>query len=389
VTAWIVDAVRTPRGRGREGGELSGVPPTRLLADLLRALRERTGHGAVDDVIVGCAMPTGEQGTDVARMAALLAGLEGGGATVSRFCASGLDAIATAAARVSSPMESLIVAGGVESLSRVPMFADRGPWCFDPEVAEATGFVHMAVAADLLAAEAGIERAALDALAVRSHARAAAARDGGAFARSLVPAAGLAHDALIRDGLTLDEVSARPGAFGDLLDADARRRIAARYPGVEVAPVHHARSAPGLADGASALLVADDAALERLGRAPRGLVRAWAHAAVEPTLMLHGNVEATRKALARAGLEAGDVDVYEVNESFAVVPEHFSRALEVDHARLNVLGGAIAMGHPLGATGGVLVATALDALEARGERRAVVSICGGAGVATALVIERA
>ncbi|HBQ19347.1 MAG TPA: acetyl-CoA C-acyltransferase [Myxococcales bacterium] len=388
MSAWIVDGVRTPRGRGREGGELSSIPPVKLLSDLLSTLRARTGHGSVDDVVIGCAMPTAEQGTCVARMAALLAEIESGGTTVSRFCASGLDAIATAAARVEGRMESQIVAGGVESLSRVPMFSDRGPWSFDPEVAEATGFIHMAVAADLLASRASIPREALDAYAVESHRRAARARDDGAFDRSLTPTAGLAADALIRDGLTMDDLSARPGAFGELLDDDARRRIARRYPDVTVEARHHARSAPGLADGAAALLLADDAALEALGHAPRGRVIAWAHAAVEPTLMLHGNVAATELALARAGLAVSDIDLFEVNESFAAVPLHFAAELGVPLERLNVHGGAIAMGHPLGATGGVLTLTALDALERWGERRAVVSICGGAGVATALILER-
>ena len=395
--AFVVDAIRTPRGRGTPGGALSGVPPVRLIADLIGALRERFALDppSIDDVVIGCAAPTLEQGSDVARMAAILAGLPSvSGSVVSRFCASGLDAIAMAAAKVASRNESCVIAGGVESLSRVPMFADRGPWFSDPAIAEATGFVHMAVAADLLATLEGISKEELDALALRSHRRAGRARDEGHFDGSLVPVRDgamvlLEADELIRTDLDEEALAARPGAFGDLVDEDALRRVRRRYPDVhEILALHQPRSSPGLADGASAVLVTNGEGARRLGREPRARVVSWAHAAVEPTLMLTGNVEATQKALSRAGLAIGDIDLFEVNESFAAVPIHFARALGVDHERLNVDGGAIAMGHPLGATGGILVATALDALERTDGRRAVVSICGGAGVATAMVLER-
>ena len=390
--AFVVDAIRTPRGRGKTGGALSSVRPVDLLADLLRALVARSGAEHVDDVVIGCAIPTGEQGSDVARMAAICAGLgRAGGTTVSRFCASGLDAIAIAAARVSGPMESAILAGGVEMLSRVPMFADEGPWFADDDVADRTGFVHMAVAADLLATIARVDKDALDAYAARSHQRAAWARDEDRFA-SVVPVTRsgvelLAEDELIRDDLTLADLAARPPSFGDLAGPEARRRIARRHAGISVRPAHQSRSAPQLADGASALLITDEARATQLGGA-RARVLGWAGASVDPTLMLTGNVEATRLVLDRCGLELGDIDVFEVNESFAVVPLHFARTLDVEEHRLNPNGGAIAMGHPLGATGGMLVATALDELERTGGKRALVSICGGAGVATALVLER-
>lgn len=391
--AFLVEALRTPRGKGKPGGALSTVKPAHLLADLIDALLERAGRPVVEDVVIGCATQTEEQGTDIARVAAILAGLERvPGVTVNRFCASGLDAIATAAARVRGPHDALIVAGGVEMMSRVPMFADRGPWFADPEIADATGFVHMAVAADLLASLEGIDKPALDALAAESQRRAARATAAGHFT-SLVPvtrdgATLLDRDELIRADLDEAALAARAPSFADLVDDVTRERIRRRYPDVEPRALHQVRSAPGLADGASAQLVASERALERHGLTPRARVVSCAHAAVEPTLMVSGNVDAARLALARAGLTAGDVDLFEVNESFAAVPIHFARELGVGHDRLNVDGGAIAMGHPLGATGGMLVATALDALERRGERRALVSVCGAAGVATAIVIER-
>ncbi|MCB9598554.1 MAG: acetyl-CoA C-acyltransferase [Sandaracinaceae bacterium] len=390
--AWIVEALRTPRGRGKPDGALASVAPVTLLADLVRELVRRVGAAEIDDVVVGCAAPTGDQGSDIGRLVALCAGLEGAsGSTVSRFCASGLDAIATAAARVGTGMESAVVAGGVEMLSRVPMFADAGPWFADAEIAERTGFVHMGVAADLLASLEGIGKPELDALAVESHRRAARAVDEGRF-RSLVPVTRgdrtlLAADEGIRRDLDEASLAARPGAFAP--DADARRRIAARFGDVEVRALHQSRSSPALADGAAAALIANEATVSHHGWSPRARVRSWAHAAVDPTLMLTGNVDATRRALGRAGLRADAIDVFEVNESFAAVPIHFASAMGISRERLNPNGGAIAMGHPLGATGGVLVSSALDELERVGGRYAVASICGGAGVATALVLERA
>jgi acetyl-CoA C-acetyltransferase len=397
VDAYVYDVVRTPRGKGREGGALSKVRPITLLAQLFQALGARSAlrPADVDDVILGCSTPRGELGANLARTAAMYAGWgeRASGATVNRFCASGLEAIASAASRVACGMADVVIAGGVEAPSRVPMMSDGGVWFEDREVAKKTGFLHMAVAADLLATKEGIAREELDAVALRSHERAARAWSSGAFARTVVPVVGddgapaLDRDECVRQ-VTLEKLAALPPLFPE---GDRGDRVAlARFPELsEVAHRHTAGTSPAMADGAALSVIGSRAAGERLGLAPRGRILAFADVATDPVLMLAGNPAATRRALDRAGLSPRDVAVFEVNESFAAVPVHFARALEVEPERLNPNGGAIALGHPLGATGVVLLGTLLDELERRGERRGVVSICAGAGIAAALVVERA
>jgi acetyl-CoA C-acetyltransferase len=381
--AFLFDAMRTPRGKARDTGGLHAVRPIELIAALMRALleRNRLEAAAIDDVVLGCVTQTGEQGANLARIAALFAGWDPRvpGMTVNRFCASGLDACRIAAGAVMTGSAALVAAGGVESMSRVPLFADAGPWFADPEVARATSYLHMGVAADLLATRAGIDRAALDAYAARSHQRAAAARDAGRFARSMVPIAGLDRDELIRDGTTAEQLGRLPAAFADL------------EPGRDLGPRDHRHTigtSPGVCDGASLLLVGSRARGEALGLEPRARIAASASVGGDPVVMLAGNVPATERVLAAAGLRPRDIDLFEVNESFAAVPLHFARSLDIDEARLNPNGGAIALGHPMGATGCLLLATLLDELDRIGGRWGIASICGGAGVATAILVER-
>ena len=394
--AFIIDAVRTPRGKGRPGGALQGVKPIELLRPLYGALATRNNldTSEVDDVILGCVTESGEQGSNIAKISALYAGWSDriSGATANRFCASALEACHNAAAKVATGMSGLIACGGVESMSRVPMLSDGGAWFQDRSVAEKTGFVFMGLSADLLATLEGIGREELDVFAVESHHRAAAARDAGRFARSLVPV--LNEDGSVMldrdESIRKDSSKAKLAALSPAFSAVAGDSIAlGRYPQLkEIQHVHHVGSSPAPADAASLLLVGNQATATRLGLRPRARIRAFADHSVEPVLMLSGNVEATRKAVARAGLSVKDIDLFEVNESFAAVPLHYMRALELPDDRVNVNGGAIALGHPLGATGGILLATLIDELERRQLRYGVTSICAGAGIAAATVIER-
>ncbi len=392
--AWILDAVRTPRGKGKPGGALHSVKPVALLKPLYQAIAERNhlDTSLVDDILLGCVTATGEQGANIAKISALYAGWSDhiSGATVNRFCASGLDALHSASAKLATGMADLMVAGGVESLSRVPMFSDGGAWFQDKEVARATGFIHMGVSADLLATMEGIPREAIDAYAAESHRRAATARDAGRFARSLIPVSAdgkvlLDRDENIRDDTTPAKLGVLPAAFAEMSDAVARER----YPGLgPVKHVHTVGSAPALADAASLLLLGTHASAQRIDCRPRARVLSFADVSVEPVLMLSGNIGATRKAVQKAGLSIGDIDLFEVNESFGAVVLQYRKALGLAADQINVNGGAIALGHPLGATGGILIATLLDELERRGLRYGVASICAGAGIAAATVIER-
>ena len=381
-SALIVDAVRTARGKAKETGALHALRPVELVAALLAALAERNrlDLAALDDLVLGCVTQVGDQGANVARTAAAFAGLPRvGGMTVNRACASGLDAIHHAALLVEAGRADLVVAGGVESMSRVPMFADRGAMFADPEVARRTDFVHMGVAADALATRADLPRAALDAYALESHRRAADAHRRGATARSLVPVAGASRDELFREDLTAEKLAALAPAFGDLPRPDAMGAVEAR---------HTVATSPGMCDGAALVLLASEAAARRMGLQPRARLAGGAGACVEPLVMLTGNVDATALLLARAGLAARDVDLFEINESFAAVPLHYARHFEIARDRIAPDGGALSLGHPLGATGGYLVTALVDGLEARGARRGVATVCGAAGVATALLIER-
>jgi acetyl-CoA C-acetyltransferase len=396
---YVLEALRTPRGLARPEGKLAGVRPIDLVAGLLRALVARTGldTSRVADVVLGCSTQTREQGANVAKIAALVAGYAEGvpGVTLNRFCASGLDAIAYGALQVAAGGAELVVAGGVESMSRVPILSDEGAWFADPEIADKTGFVPMGVAADLLASLRGHTRERLDAVALASHRRAARARDEGWLAAPIVPvrdaegAVVLDRDEGVRDGLTAERLARLAPAFAELGAAGAGARALARYPGLaRVEHLHTVATSPLMADGASALLLGTRDAAEGLGLRPRARIRATATASVEPTLMLTGNVPAVERALARAGVGLRDVDRFECNESFASTILDFTDRLGLDPEAVSPDGGALALGHPLGATGGVLVATLLAGLERTGGAIGVASTCAGAGLAEAVVIER-
>jgi len=396
--ALIYDAVRTPRGKGR-GGALHSVKPVTLAAGLLRALAERNrlDTTVVDDVVLGVVSPVGEQGADLARTAVLAAGwdIRPAGVQLSRFCASGLEAVNMAAAKVASGFEDLVVAGGVESMSRVPMGSDGGAWVTDPETSFAAGFVPQGVSADLVATLEGFTRTDVDAFAVRSQAKAVEAQEKGYFARSLVPVTDqnatllLDQDEAVRPGTTLRRLGrlkpsfAFPGGLGfDAVAID-------RYPRVErIDHVHTAGNSSQIVDGAAAMLIGNERAGRDLGLTPRARVVAAAVIGTEPTIMLTGPAPAARKALDRAGLTVDDIDLFEVNEAFASVVLKFQRDLGVPEEKVNVNGGAIALGHPLGATGCMLLGTLLDELERRDLRRGLATLCVGGGMGIATIIER-
>ena len=398
-TAYIYDHVRTPRGKGKKDGKLHQASPVWLLRTLLLALqaRNRLDTALVDDVVLGCVTPVGEQGADIARTAVLDAewATTVAGVTQSRFCASGLESVNLAGAKVASGYEDLVVAGGVESMSRWPMGSDGGAWVMDPRINQKTGFVPQGISADLIATIEGWGRADLDAFALRSHQRAAAARAEGRFARSIVPVhdiAGLpllAEDETIRPNATLEAMAkldpsfAMMGAMG--FDATALRK----YTTVErIEHVHHAGNSSGIVDGAALMLVGSPEGGARAGLKPRARIRAAAVTGAEPTIMLTGPTPACRKALTKAGMQAGDIDLWEVNEAFAVVPMKTARDLGVDPERVNVNGGAIAMGHPLGATGCMILGTLLDELDRRGLATGCATLCVGGGMGIATIIER-
>jgi acetyl-CoA C-acetyltransferase len=397
--ALIYDHVRTPRGKGKKDGRLHQASPVWLLRGLLQALQERLAldTSRVDDVVLGCVTPVGEQGADIARTAVLDAGWAESvaGVTLSRFCASGLEAVNLAAAKVASGFEDLVVAGGVESMSRWTMGSDGGAWFMDPRINQALGFVPQGVGADLIATIEGWSRADVDAYALESHRRAAAARAEGRFARSIVPVhdiAGLpmlAEDETVRPDASLAAMArlepsfAAMGAMG--FDATALRK----YTTVErIAHVHHAGNASGIVDGAALMLLGTRAAGERAGLKPRARIRSVAVIGSEPTIMLTGPAPACRKALAKAGLAAADIDLWEINEAFAAVPMKTARELGVPLDRVNVNGGAIALGHPLGATGCMILGTLLDELERRGQALGCATLCVGGGMGIATIIER-
>ncbi len=397
--AYLYEHVRTPRGKGKKDGALHPATPVWLLRTLLGALRDRLAldTALVDDVVLGCVTPVGDQGADIARTAVLDAewAQTAAGVTLSRFCASGLEAVNLAAAKVASGWEDLVVAGGVESMSRCPMGSDGGAWFGDPRVSQKIGFVPQGISADLIATLEGWGRPELDAYALRSHQRAAAARVAGHFARALVPVhdtAGqllLAEDETIRPEASLESMARLEPSFVALgakgFDATALRR----YPSLaRIEHVHHAGNASGIVDGAALMLVGSRQGGERAGLRPRARIRAAAVVGSEPTIMLTGTTPACRKALARAGMEVADIDLWEINEAFAVVPMKTARDLGVDLARVNVNGGAIAMGHPLGATGCIILGTLLDELERRDLATGCATLCAGGGMGIATIIER-
>ena len=397
--AYLYDHVRTPRGKGKKDGSLHQASPVWLLRTLLQALQQRSAldTALVDDVVLGCVTPLGEQGADIARTAVLDAewAQTVAGVTQSRFCASGLESVNLAAAKVKSGWEDLVVAGGVESMSRWPMGSDGGAWVMDPRVNQKLGFVPQGVGADLIATLAGWGRADVDAFALRSHQRAAAAQAEGRFARSIVPVHDIAglplldHDETIRADASPAAMAALKPSFAQMgqmgFDATALRK----YTTVErIEHVHHAGNSSGIVDGAALMLVGSREGGDKAGLRPRARIRAAAVIGSEPTIMLTGPTPACRKALAKAGMQASDIDLWEINEAFAVVPMRTAHDLGVDLDRVNVNGGAIAMGHPLGATGCIILGTLLDELERRQLSTGLATLCVGGGMGIATIIER-
>jgi len=397
--AYIYDHLRTPRGKGKKDGSLHQATPVWLLRTLLQAMQQRNAldTALVDDVVLGCVTPVGEQGADIARTAVLDAGWSQttAGVTLSRFCASGLEAVNLAAAKVMSGMEDMVVAGGVESMSRWPMGSDGGAWAMDPRVNQALGFAPQGIGADLIATLEGWGRADVDAFAARSHQRAAQARAEGRFKRAVVPVtdiAGLpmlAEDETIRPTTTAEGLAKLEPSFAMIgkmgFDGTALRK----YTTVErINHVHHAGNSSGIVDGAALMLLGSKAAGAKAGLKPRARVRAMAVIGSEPTIMLTGPAPSCEKALRKAGMAARDVDLWEINEAFAVVPMKCARALDIDMDRINVNGGAIAMGHPLGATGCIILGTLLDELERRDLATGAATLCVGGGMGIATIIER-
>ncbi len=398
--AYIYDAVRTPRGRGKKNGSLHEVPSVRLAAATLRALRDRNGldTAEVDDVILGVVEPTGDQGADIARIAVLYADYDVtvSGIQINRFCSSGLDAVNMAAGQVMSGQSDLSIGGGVESMSRVPMSSTGGAWAVDPEIAFKTYFIPQGISADLIATLYDYSRDDVDAYAVESQRRAAKAWDEGRFKDSVIAVEDqngltiLDRDEHMRPDTTMQSLAAlepafvKPGAdFG--FDGVAVQR----YPEVEkIKHVHHAGNSSGIVDGAAAVLVGTKEIGDKLGLKPRAKIRAFSSVGSEPSIMLTGPSFASEKALKRAGMDAADIDLYELNEAFASVVLRYMDLLEIPHDKINVNGGAIAMGHPLGATGAMILGTLLDELERRDLESGLATLCVGAGMGTATIIER-
>lgn len=398
--ALIYDHLRTPRGRGKPDGALHEVTPIRLATTVLEAVRERNtlDTALVDDVVMGIVMPVGEQGQCLPRVAAIAAGYaeETAGVQVNRFCASGLEACNMAAAKVMAGQADMMVAGGVESMSRIPILSDGGAWGADPQVAAATSFVPQGISADLIATKWGYSREDVDAYAVESHRRAARAWSEGRFTASVVPVHDrvgevlLARDETIRGNSTTDDLARLKPSFAALGEKAGFDAIALeRYPDfAEIRHVHHAGNSSGIVDGAAAVLMGTREAGKRAGLTPRARIRAFAEIGSEPTIMLTAPSFAAEKALKRAGMSASDIDLFEINEAFAAVAMRFIEALDLDPETVNVNGGAIAMGHPLGATGAMILGTALDELERTDRQTALVTLCVGAGMGVATIIER-
>lgn len=398
--AYIFDAVRTPRGRGKKDGKLHDVQPVKLLTTVFEAIRDRNNLDTtqVEDAIIGCVTPVGEQGADIAKTAALAAGYSSitAGVTLNRFCASGLEAVNQAAAYVMSGQVDLLVAGGVESMSRVPMGTDGGALFTNPEIVANTHIVPQGISADLIATKYGYDRRTLDEYAATSHARAAVASAEGRFAKSIVPVKDvngvveLDKDETIRPDTTADKLASLGAAFemmGNMAGFDAL--AIQKYPELEgINHVHHAGNSSGIVDGAALVLIGSKEAGERLGLKPRAKIRSFAVVGSEPTIMLEGPYPAAEKALNKAGLKMEDIDLFEINEAFAVVPMRFMERAGVSHDKVNVNGGAIAMGHPLGATGSIILGTLLDELERTDKKLGLASLCVGGGMGIATIIER-
>lgn len=398
--AYIYDAVRTPRGRGKPDGSLYEVPAVDLAITTLKAIRERNHVPPVmiEDVVLGCVDPIGEAGGDIARAAALGAGFgkEVPGVQINRFCASGLEAVNFAAAQVMSGMKEMAIGGGVESMSRIGMAASGGAWPVDPKLAIDTYFLPQGIAADLIATKYGFTRDDVDAFAVESQKRAARAWDEGRFDRSVIPVRDvngltiLARDEHIRPGTDMQSLGALKAAFVQIGDLGGFDAVAiAAHPDVEfVEHVHHAGNSSGIVDGAAAVLVGSRKAGEMIDLKPRARIRAFASVGSDLALMLTGPVDVTELVLKKAGMTKADIDLFEINEAFSSVVLRYIQAFDLDPAVVNVNGGAIAMGHPLGATGAMILGAVLDELERQGKATALVTLCVAAGMGSAAIIER-
>ena len=398
--AFIYDHVRTPRGRGKFDGALHEITPIQLAAQTLAALRDRSqlDTSLLDDIVMGCVAPIGEQGSNIARVAALVAHYVETvpGQQLNRFCASGLEAINNASAQVMSGQSDGVVGGGVESMSRIPMGSDGGAWYSDPAVAFATYYVPQGIGADLIATLDGYSREDVDAFAAESQRRAAAAWREGRFDRSVIPVRDtigdivLERDEHIRPDTTLQSLSALKPAFAGPGEQGGFDTVAQlRYSRVEsIHHVHTAGNSSGIVDGAAAVLIGSKRFAHQTGLKPRARVRAFTSIGSEPVIMLTGPTRVTEKLLKRAGMKIEDIDLFEINEAFASVVLRFMRSFDLPHEKVNVNGGAIAMGHPLGATGAMILGTVLDELERRDLSTALITLCVGAGMGTATIIER-
>lgn len=396
--AYIIDAIRTPRGKGKKDGSLHQVKPISLLTGLLNELqaRHQFDTSKVDDIVLGCVTPIGDQGADIAKTTAIAAGWDNdvAGVQINRFCASGLEAVNLAAQKIRSGWEDLVVAGGVESMSRVPMGSDGGPWALDPETNMACDFIPQGIGADLIATIDGYSRTDVDQFAEQSQKKAAAAQANGYFNASVIPVkdkAGvviLDKDEFIKPTTTAEGLGKLNPSFATMGQMGFDAIALQKYPEVgTVNHVHHAGNSSGIVDGAAVVLIASEQAVKEQGLKPRAKVLATALVGADPTIMLTGPAPAARKALAKAGLTIDDIDLFEVNEAFAAVVMRFISELNVDPAKVNVNGGAIAMGHPLGATGAMILGTLLDELERQGKKRGLATLCVGGGMGIATIIE--
>jgi acetyl-CoA C-acetyltransferase len=399
--AFIYDAIRTPRGRGKKSGSLHGVKPISLVVGLIDELRRRhpdLDQSRIEDIILGVVSPISDQGMDIAKIAAIRAGLPDtvGGVQINRFCASGLEAVNMAAQKVRAGWDELVIGGGVESMSRVAMGSDGGAWSADPDTNYETYFVPQGISADLIATIEGFSREDVDTYALESQTRAAKAWSGGYFAKSVVPVTDrnglviLDHDEHMRPDSTLEGLGRLPTSFDTIGEMGGFDAVALqKYHWVEkINHVHGPGNSSGIVDGASLVLVGNEQVGTELGLTPRARFVATATSGDDPTIMLTGQIPATRKVLATAGLTVDDIDLFEMNEAFAAVVLNYARQLDIPSEKINVNGGAIAMGHPLGATGAMLVGTMVDELERRQARRALVTLCIGGGMGVATIIER-
>jgi len=397
--AYIYDAVRTPRGKGKNTGSLHEITSLQLATQALKAIKERNNldTSKVDDVILGCVTPIGEQGSDIARIAVLNADYAEttAGVQVDRFCASGLEACNIAAAKVMTGEADMAIGGGVEAMSRVPMGSNGGAWASNPEIAMKSYFAPQGIGADLIATKYGFSRDDVDAYAVESQKRAAKAWKEGRFSKSVVGVKDqlgvtiLNHDETVRGDTTMQTLAALNPSFEQMGQMAFDDVVKQRYPEVEkINHVHHAGNSSGIVDGASAVLIGNKVTGDAAGLKPRARIKGFASIGSEPSIMLTGPSLVTEKLLKKLGMGVKDIDLYELNEAFASVVLRMMQALDIPHEKMNVNGGAIAMGHPLGATGGMILGTVLDELERSDKETALVTLCVGAGMGTAMVIER-